>query len=148
MRGSAYAANTSVPIGQSQDEIKRTLTKYGATSFMFGESLDAAMIAFELKGRRIKFLLPTLIHGKARNTKNISMSKDQVAKENRRRWRCLVIAIKAKLECVESGITNLEQEFMAQIVLPDGQTIHQAIHQQIAESYRTNQMPPLLGMRQ
>ena len=147
MRSSAYAANTSVPIGRSQEEIKSILTKYQATSFMFGEAMESAMIAFELRGRRIKFVRPTLIHGKAKNSKNMYMSKDQVGKENRRRWRCLVIAIKAKLECVESGITTLEQEFMAQIVLPDGQTVHQAIHQQIAESYKTQQMPPLLGMR-
>lgn len=148
MGKTSYAANTSVPISRSQDEIKRILTNYGATSFMFGESPEAAMMAFELKGRRIKFILPTLIFGKAMNKKRIFLGREQVDKENRRRWRCLVIAIKAKLECVESGITTLEQEFMAQIVLPNGSTIHQAIHQQIAESYRTQEMPPLLGVRQ
>lgn len=66
-------------------------------------------------------------------------------KEGRRRWRCLVIAIKAKLECVESGITTLEDEFMAHIVLPNGQTVGHVMLPQINASYEDGEMPPLLG---
>jgi hypothetical protein len=142
-----YAEYTSVPISRSQEEIKKILSKYGAQAFMMGESPDTAMIAFELKGRHIKMILPTLIYGKSKNKKNYLLSQKDVDQENRRRWRCLVIAIKAKLECVESGITTLEQEFMAHIVLPDGSTIGHLITPQIEDTYKTGNMPPLLGMR-
>ena len=38
----------------------------------------------------------------------------------RQRWRALLLIIRAKLEAVASGITTLENEFLANIVLPDG----------------------------
>jgi len=34
----------------------------------------------------------------------------------RQRWRALCLAIKAKLETVESGISHFEDEFLSQIV--------------------------------
>lgn len=141
-----YAENTSVPVDRSQGEIKKILTKYGATAFGFAEAADRAMVQFEMKGRRIKFILPMPVHGKQKNKKGWTMGQDQVAQLCRSRWRALVIAIKAKLECVESGITTLEQEFMAHIVLPSGQTVGDVMTPQIEQSYQTKQMPPLLGM--
>jgi hypothetical protein len=37
----------------------------------------------------------------------------------------LLLIIRAKLEAVESGITTLESEFLANILLPDGGTVGQ-----------------------
>ena len=53
--------------------------------------------------------------------------KDWVAKETRRRWRCLLITIKAKLECIETGIETFEEAFLAHIVTETGQTIYQRL---------------------
>jgi len=36
----------------------------------------------------------------------------------RQRWRALCLAIKAKLEAVESGISHFEDEFLSQIIDP------------------------------
>lgn len=138
----SYAENTSVPIDRSQAEIKKILSKYNASGFAYGESLDVSVIMFEMKGRRIKFLLPMPIKPRPNSTQQAFKKYDKLC---RSRWRCLVLAIKAKLECVESGITTLEQEFMAHIVLPNGTTVGQVMTPQIEQAYNNNQMPPLLG---
>ena len=41
------------------------------------------------------------------------------------RWRALLLIIRGKLEAVESAITTLESEFLANVVLPDGGTVGQ-----------------------
>lgn len=138
----SYAIKTSVPIDRSQSEIKKILNKYGASDFAYGENGDQAVIIFEVTGRRIKFILPMPKKPSEHATLSSIKTYDQLC---RSRWRCLVLAIKAKLECVESGITTLEQEFMAHIVLPNGQTVGAVMSPQIALSYQSNKMPPLLG---
>lgn len=55
--------------------------------------------------------------------------------EERRLWRCLLLAIKAKLEVVESGIESFEDAFLANIVLPGGQTVSERIRPDIAKAY-------------
>lgn len=62
----------------------------------------------------------------------------------RQRWRALALVIKAKLEAVEAGITEFEEEFLAHIVLPNGGTVGQFMLPQVATAYETGQMPPLL----
>lgn len=141
----SYAEGTSVPIINSQGEIKKTLSKYGATGFAFAEQIGMHVVMFQMEGRMVKFLLPMPKHGTSETKRGDLMTRSQVEKEERRRWRCLVIAIKAKLECVESGITTMENEFLAQLVLPDGQTVGDAMRPQIAQSYKDGKMPALLG---
>lgn len=143
----SFAENTTVPVARSQEEIKRTLTKYGATGFLFGESGGQAMVGFEMKQRRVKFTLDLPIYGKTMETKYVKMSQTKCEQKTRTSWRGLLLAIKAKLECQASGISTFEQEFMAHIVMPNGQTIGEAILPQIEESYKTGAMPPLLGGR-
>ena len=41
----------------------------------------------------------------------------------RQHWRALLLIIRAKSAAVESGITTLESEFLANVLLPDGGTI-------------------------
>lgn len=138
-----YAANTSVPIEKSQAEVKKILQRYGANAFMFAESQQAAMIAFELKGRRIKFNVP--MPQPVPQPKATQVARNKYEQLCRSRWRALCLAIKAKLECVESGITTLEQEFLAHIVLPDGRSFGDIYIPQIQEAYDTKTMPPLLN---
>ena len=62
----------------------------------------------------------------------------------RQKWRALVLAVKAKLEAVDSGITTFEEEFLAHIQLPDGTTVGKYMVPQIQGAYENNTMPPLL----
>lgn len=141
----SYAEKTKVSVGQSQSEIRSILTKYDATSFQYGEKADMASVQFEMIERRIRFVLPLAQNGWFKDRKGRIASKIQVEQENRRRWRCLGLVIKAKLEAVESGITSIEQEFMAHIVLPNGNTVGTVMIPQISSAYKDGKMPPLLG---
>ncbi len=53
-----YASRTEVSSDKSRAEIERTLARYGASSFMYGWDQSRALIAFEMNGRRLKFILP------------------------------------------------------------------------------------------
>ena len=63
----------------------------------------------------------------------------------RQRWRALLLIIRAKLEAVESGITTLESEFLANIVLPDGGWWDSGWRRRLRRAYATGRMPPMLG---
>ena len=52
----------------------------------------------------------------------------------------------AKLEAVESGITTIEDEFLAHTLLPDGTTAGDWMRPQIAAAYDTGAMPPMLAL--
>ena len=53
---------------------------------------------------------------------------------------------KAKLEAVESEITTFEEEFLAHILLPDGQTAGDYLLPQLERVYETGKMPTMLPM--
>ncbi len=150
---SRYAERTEVPSDRSRNEIERTLRRYGATAFAYGWDHQAATIMFEIGGRRILFRLPMpditdrqfalTPTGKSRAAAAVDLAYEQAV---RQRWRALALAlvIKAKLEAVAAGITTVEQEFLAHIVLPDGRTVGQYTLPAIAAAYDSGDMPQLL----
>lgn len=149
-----YAGRTEVPADRSRNEIERTLTRYGATKFMYGWQEEAAVIAFELSGRQIKFLLPLprkddpqFAHTPGRRRLRAPEQRLQAWEQaTRQRWRALALIIKAKLEAVESGIVSLEDEFLAQTLLPDGRTVGQWLQPQLKQAYETQRMPSMLPL--
>lgn len=126
-------------------EIRTTLSKYKASAFATATNNNKSMVMFEMNGRRIRFVFDLPIKGKFQNKKRYIASEREIEQEERRLWRCLLLSIKSKLECVESGISSFEDEFMSNIVLPNGQTVGEAMVPQIQSAYENNQMPPLLG---
>jgi hypothetical protein len=147
-----FAASTSVSASASREEIERTLTRYGADQFLYGWQDDAAMVGFRMEGRHVKFVLAMPKRDEERFTHHSRgrRTPDAAAKEYdqaiRQRWRALALVIKAKLEAVESGISVFEDEFLANIVLPTGQTAGDWMRPQIADAYRIGTMPALLPM--
>lgn len=147
-----YAEGTSVPVEKSKAEIEGVLARYGATSFASGWSGNRAVIQFEAKGRRIRFHLPLPDQNEKRfkvtpgRGKPLSPEASRKAWEQacRQSWRALALVVKAKLEAVASGITEFENEFLANIVLPDGSTVAENVRPQIAVMYQNNTMTPLL----
>jgi hypothetical protein len=134
---SEYAKHTSVPPEKSKAEIEKTLSRYGATSFASGWTGTSSTIVFEAKGRRVRFVLPL-------PSKKDFYSDEKYNQAIRQKWRCMALAIKAKLEVVESGIATFEEEFMSHIVLPNGATVGQWMGPQIEQTYKSGSMPPLL----
>ncbi len=59
-----------------------------------------------------------------------------------RRWRALVLVVKAKLEAVASGISTLESEFLANIVMGNGQTIGAAMLHRLPEVVSSGRLLP------
>lgn len=147
----AYAENTSVSAEKSRAEIERTLQRYGADQFMYGWDQKRAIIGFLMAGRELKFVLPMPSKtdtrftetptGKARSDSAAFKEWEQAC---RQKWRALSLVIKAKLEAVEAGIAIFEDEFMANIVLPNGSTVSQFMLPQISEAYERGTMPKLL----
>lgn len=147
----AYAEKTQVSTDKSRAEIERTLQKYGADQFMYGWDQEKAVVGFRMSGRQIKFLLPmpdrnseqfTLTPtGKERSESAAFKEWEQAC---RQKWRALSLVIKAKLEAVEAGIAIFEDEFMANIVLPNGATVSDFMLPQIEQAYESGVMPNML----
>jgi hypothetical protein len=146
-----YAENTAVPSDRSRAEIERTLNRYGADDFAYATRKGSAAIQFVAEGRRVRFTVqlperssrefsrtPT---GRERSASQVEAFYEQAV---RQRWRALALVIKAKLEAVESGISVFEEEFLANIVLPGGQTVYESTKDAIELAYITNQVGLLL----
>lgn len=147
-----YAEDTTVPVERSRAEIEKICTNYGAERFATGWDKNQAMVMFRMKDRYVRIELPLPILGDLNASSwerkdGLFYSTDKLAQETRRRWRCLVLYIKAKLDSVESQIVSFEEAFLSHIVLPNGQTVGQSTLPHIAETYRTGQDIPLLGGR-
>jgi hypothetical protein len=148
-----YAEKTTVSSDSSRNEIERTLTRYGAESFMYASRAGEAVIAFEARGRRIKFHLPLPAKSAFARTPDKGLMRSTEATQKaweqgcRQRWRALALAIKAKLEAVEAGITTFEDEFLAHIMLPNGETVGEHIKPGIALAYERGEVPALLPPR-
>tara|TARA_R110000803_G_scaffold83326_4_gene149487 strand:+ start:221 stop:691 length:471 start_codon:yes stop_codon:yes gene_type:complete len=147
-----FAENTSVSSEKSRMEIERILGRYGADGFMYGWEPDRAIIAFRMTGRHVKFVLPMPDRSSREFThtpeKNMRRSESAAAsafeQAVRQRWRALALVIKAKLEAVETGITVFDDEFMAHIQLPNGETVGNWMRPQIELAYEKGTMPALL----
>ncbi len=155
MRGlMKYAANTAVSSDKSKAEIERTLQKYGASGFMYGWQDSKAVVMFQMSGKHIKFILQ-MPDRQSREFTHTEKGRDraenaqiQIYEQSiRQKWRALALVIKAKLEAVESGIAEFQSEFLANIVLPDGQSVGSYMIPQVEKAYETGKMPPLLEMK-
>lgn len=143
---------TTVPVERTRAEIERMLVGYKATKFATLWSETGTIIVFEMSDRRIRFNLDMpdkkdfeLDPRSTYKKRSASRTQSVYDQECRRRWRALALVIKAKLEAVETGITTLEQEFLAHIVLPNNATVGEWAAEQLQRSYMTGKMPPLLS---
>lgn len=129
-----YAQGTSVSIDRSMAEIRKAITKHAALErFAQLQEGNRVGLQFGIGGRLVRF---TMI-----------LPEDGDDKETRRMWRCLVLCIKSKLESVASGIVTFDEEFMAQLVTPNGRTFGEVALPQYTKAIESGKpLPPLLGM--
>ena len=122
-----YARDTNVSVNRTREEIIATLERYGADAFGYAQDGNQQVVFFRMGGRRVRLMVempraeefeltPT---GIRRTNQAYANAYDRAC---RQRWRAMLLLIKAKLEGVASGITTLEEEFLAHIYLPDGRT--------------------------
>lgn len=149
----AYAEATLVSVEKSRLEIEATLRRYKADGFYYGQDGRLVILGFRIAERQVRFRLEMPDPKEARFTQHSRgfRTPEGAAKEweqaCRQKWRALALVIKAKLEAVAAGITTVEDEFLANTLLPDGSTVGQWAKPQIDETYRVGNMPsPLLAL--
>jgi len=143
------ASKTEGPVDKSFSEIKRTLTRFGATAFGYAEQGNRVGVQFEINGLRVmmRMVLPERekfarnSYGTRRPDTAIDRDHEQAC---RQRWRSLANGIKAKLALVDDGISTVEREFLADIMLPSGETVGDRISPDIHESIRVNVLPSIM----
>lgn len=134
-----YAENTSVPVSRSREEIEKVLRNHGAHSFVFGDTRGRALLAFEMRDRRLRFYVPM-----PELNKSGSNERD-VGRETRRRWRAMLLVLKAKLEAVASEIVSFDEEFLAHIVVQGNVTVGDRMVPEVVAALKSGKLPPLLG---
>lgn len=145
-----YASSTSVSVERSRAEIESILNRYGADAFAYATDGPAVRIAFRMKGRQFRFglTLPAKTeqrfthHSRGMRTADSALAEWEQA--CRQKWRALALVIKAKLEAVEAGISTIEDEFLANLVLPNKQTMGEWAAPQVEHAYRVGEMPQQL----
>ena len=148
-----YAEKRTVPIERSRAEIEGILRKHGATAFGHRWNETMAIIEFGLKDRVVRFTLPTPAKDQFK-TRIVRNSRQQCTPEQRealwdqacrQRWRALALAVKAKFEAIEAGISEFEEEFLAYVVDPESrQTVGELLRPQLALRYEGKQAGSLL----
>lgn len=157
-----FAENTSVPVDRSKAELDGLLSKAGASQRMMGadDDIGEAWVIFSLAKRQVRMKVPLPKRAAFPSGRWADVGKpgpewkgdrkpEQAHKlweqACRVRWRAMVLLTKAKLEAIAMGQTTVEREFLADLYLADGRTVHQAIAADLEASYLTGKMPPLLG---
>jgi hypothetical protein len=135
-----FAEGTTVPVEKTSMEIERLARKYGAKEYGTGWGAGTASVIFLIKGRRVRFTIELPTPDWARKKFGAADPK-KIAAEERRRWRCLLLRIKGKLEAVESGIAEFDEEFLSVIVDQGGQTIWERVRQMQGEG--RPMLPPI-----
>ena len=147
----SYAQATSVPENRTRNDIEDILAQYGADQFIYGWGGNDAVVGFRKNGKMVRFKLamPTGNEESLKYTPTGRLRRDgsmdtRIAQERRRRWRALLLVIKAKLEAVDTGISSFEEEFLSWILLPDGSNVAEFMLPQIDQAYKSGKMPKLL----
>jgi len=150
-----YATGTKVPVDKTRSDIEKLLQQHGATAFGYATRESAAMLIFELAGRKIRMHLPLPDPGEERFRKrrrgaappldlNASEQSAAHAQGVRERWRALFLIVRAKLQAVKDGIRTVEDEFLLDTVMANDQTVGEWLAPQVAQLYAEHKIPPLL----
>jgi hypothetical protein len=146
-----YAEETTVTIASSQTEARRLLTRYGADTIRLTEDAERTMLEFRLHGWVIRFMVaaPALseevvVCTRAGAWRPESQRKAAQQQEYRRRFRSLVLQLKAKLEAVSSGDVLTEAAFMPELVTHENQTVAEWLLPQLDALRRSGRTPELM----
>lgn len=146
-----FAEGTTVPVETTKSELERLLKGYGADAILMGWDGPIHQLAFRLQGMHVRYsverpdrrdsIVTSYPSGKPRP---LHLQAEAAAAEERRRWRALLLIVKAKLEMIASGDATFADEFLPHVMLADGSTIGEWAGPQIEEVYRSGGMPSLL----
>jgi hypothetical protein len=146
-----YASETTVPAERSEAEIRALAKRYGVTGFVSGWHGARHVVDFELRGYHVRFKLDlpryedTSVYDSTGKRRLPEAQRTAAYEQDvRRRWRFLVLQVKAAFEAVMEYGEPVERAFLPYLVLPNNATVEEWAIPQIEEAYRTKRMPPLL----
>lgn len=146
-----YAEGTKVPAETTKVELERLLRAYGASAIVMGWDGDISTVAFRLQGRHVRYTIkrPSLsdtivTHHPSGKPRRREYHGDAIAAEHRRRWRALLMIVKAKLELIANEDSSFDDEFLSRVMLSDGSTVGEWIAPQLEQTYQTGMMPALV----
>lgn len=135
---SSYARRTTVAPARTRAEIEHELEKRGASAFGYNRDGQRNVIAFTLGGLQVRMELPMPPRDDYKDHKagnGVRVSGQKVYDEEvARRWRALLLVVKAKLVAVDEGITSLEREFLADTMLASGVTVLEQVRPAIEDA--------------
>ncbi len=145
----AFAEQTTVPFDKSIGEIMSLIKRAGAIQTGQTDDGHNFVVAFRLGERMIRFTLPLATEytgPKVAGNGRVLDPAKIIDQRNRQKARALRLVIQAKLESVESGIETIEQAFLANVVMSNGQTVYERIAEPIALEYVTGRPDVTTGL--
>jgi hypothetical protein len=146
--------DTRVSAEQSKAEIRAFLLRYGAEQFGIIEEQGHALLGFVAQGRLVRIEVKLPDRRQPAYTASATLlpagsprALSAHAQEERRLWRAVRHWVKAQLAAVESGIRTFAEVWLADTVLPSGESFSQWAEPQIQESITQGRMPALLSGR-
>jgi hypothetical protein len=144
-----YAQNTTVPVDRSRAEIERLLKSRGVLEMASGFTETEFTIAWQLDGFRYRITMPLpdrsqfvrTPKGKRRTSDVVESERE---KESRRRFRAVLLLMKALFEAVDSGVLTNRQAFNPWLMLPGGQNVTEWVDDNAENVYRSGVIPPLM----
>jgi len=145
-----YVRGASITCAASRAEIQDMLTSHGATGFRCASRDGGTAIAFTAGHRRFRFAYTppggektgTDSRMQPRKTPPGSRSPEEAS---RRYWHKLSLLIRAKLDAVDEGIATFEEEFLAYMLLPGGDTVLQGVQPGVTRAYAAGGRTGLLN---
>lgn len=132
----SFAKTTQVPVERTKQELEHVLRRAGTTQVVSGHdtTTGVAFVQFGVEGRSVRLML-RFKPGSDREFTHDPSGKERTPEHawrnwqqhTRTRWRQLLLIVKAKIEAVECGIATMEEEFLAQMVLPNSTTLGDAL---------------------
>jgi hypothetical protein len=164
----SFAEGTAVSVEKSKTELERLLVKHGAKQYgtAHDEENGTAVVYFKMSDRHIRLTIPvppltdwpdpTKLDFEQKkktprtwNRMSVEGRKTYVRLQweqaCRTRWRCMILIVKAKLEHIALGMSDVQREFLADITLPDGRSVAELLKPALEQAYLGGKMPPLLG---
>lgn len=139
-----FAEGTSVEANRSIAEVEALVDRHGGEAFMYAKAPEQAAVEFWLCDRRLRFIVPfpprdseqftTTPTGRRR--KSDAAGDNAHRQEINRRWRSLLLVLKAKFAAIDDEIAEFDAEFMGKIVDPaTGKTLGEQLQPLVARSY-------------
>lgn len=148
----AYAEKTTVPVGKTQEDLKRMIEKHGGDSFMAGSlrATGEVGVIFDAFNRRFRILLKMESEEKLKvdgrgSIRSEESFKRAKAQAERSAWRLIYLIVKARIECIEAGCETFEQAFLPYMLIPDtGKVLAEQVVPAIEQSYSGTPVKNLL----